>query len=115
VNTSNVVLKATAMPESPKVFEAEDSDFGGGTWVPRCLAFANGTSRVQNRPKQTTIGPDKRASSDASHLADLGIVALCRLLLTNPDLNERAVVMGLPHPSDWSIHLSHHAVSRLTR
>jgi hypothetical protein len=60
VNTSNVVLKATVMPERRKIFEAEDSDFGGGAWVPRCLEFANGTSRVQNRPKQTTISPDKR-------------------------------------------------------
>ncbi len=30
VNTSNVVLKATVMPEWRKIFEAEDSDFGGG-------------------------------------------------------------------------------------
>jgi hypothetical protein len=30
VNTSNVVLKATVMPEPRKIFEAEDSDFGGG-------------------------------------------------------------------------------------
>jgi len=27
---SNVVLKATVMPEWRKIFEAEDSDFGGG-------------------------------------------------------------------------------------
>ena len=33
VNTSNVVLKATVMPEWRKSFEAEDSDFRGG---PRC-------------------------------------------------------------------------------
>ncbi len=52
------------MPEWRKIFEAEDSDLGGGAWVPRCLAFANGTSRVQNRPKQTTISPDKRACVD---------------------------------------------------
>ena len=30
VNTSNVVLKATVMPEWRKILEAEDSDFGGG-------------------------------------------------------------------------------------
>ena len=30
MNTSNVVLKATVMPEWQKNFEAEDSDFGGG-------------------------------------------------------------------------------------
>src|SRR5258708_9440016 len=30
VNTSNVVLKATVMPECRKIFEAEDSDVGGG-------------------------------------------------------------------------------------
>jgi hypothetical protein len=30
VNTLNVVLKATVMPECRKIFEAEDSDFGGG-------------------------------------------------------------------------------------
>jgi hypothetical protein len=30
VNTSSVVLKATVMPERRKIFEAEDSDFGGG-------------------------------------------------------------------------------------
>jgi hypothetical protein len=34
VNISNVVLKATEMPEWRKSFEAEDSDFGGGAWVP---------------------------------------------------------------------------------
>jgi hypothetical protein len=38
VNTSNVVLKATVMPERWKIFEAEDSDFGGGTYVPwKCV------------------------------------------------------------------------------
>jgi hypothetical protein len=31
VNTSNVVLKARVMAEWRKIFEAEDSDFGGGT------------------------------------------------------------------------------------
>jgi hypothetical protein len=30
VNTSNVVLKATVMPEWRKIFEAKDSGFGGG-------------------------------------------------------------------------------------
>jgi hypothetical protein len=30
VNTSNVDLKVTVMPERHKIFEAEDSDFGGG-------------------------------------------------------------------------------------
>ena len=30
VNTSNVVLKTRVIPEWRKVFEAEDSDFGGG-------------------------------------------------------------------------------------
>jgi len=30
VNTANVVLKATVMPEWRKIFEAEDSDFGCG-------------------------------------------------------------------------------------
>jgi hypothetical protein len=30
VNTSNVVLKTRVMPEWLKVFEAEDSGFGGG-------------------------------------------------------------------------------------
>jgi hypothetical protein len=29
VNTSNVVLKATVMPQWQKLFEAEDSDLGG--------------------------------------------------------------------------------------
>src|ERR1017187_7476380 len=37
VNTSNVVLKATVMPEWRKMFEAEDSGFGGG---PRCHGSA---------------------------------------------------------------------------
>src|ERR1700722_6879378 len=37
VNTSNVVLKATVMPEWPTIFEAEDSDFGGA-WLPwKCV------------------------------------------------------------------------------
>jgi hypothetical protein len=30
VNTSNVVMKATVMPERRELFETEDSDFGGG-------------------------------------------------------------------------------------
>ena len=30
MNTSNVVLKATVMPECRKILETEDSDFGGG-------------------------------------------------------------------------------------
>jgi hypothetical protein len=30
VNTSNVVLKTANMPEWRKIFEAEDSDLGGG-------------------------------------------------------------------------------------
>jgi hypothetical protein len=30
VNISNVVLKTRVMPEREKIFEAEDSDFGGG-------------------------------------------------------------------------------------
>jgi hypothetical protein len=30
VNTSNVVLKTTVVPEWLKIFEAEDPDFGGG-------------------------------------------------------------------------------------
>src|ERR1700730_17979914 len=34
VNTSNVVLKSAVMPEWRKLFEAGDSDFGGGAWVP---------------------------------------------------------------------------------
>jgi hypothetical protein len=61
------------MPEWWKIFEAEDSDFGGGAkcvlplkWVPRCLAFGNGRPRSQNRPKQTTISPGKRACVYAS-------------------------------------------------
>jgi hypothetical protein len=88
VNTSNVALKATAMPEWRRIFEAEDSDFGGGAWVPwewvlplkwvpqgaevpsdrssslgwRRLAFGNGRPLTQNRPKQTTISPGKRPS-----------------------------------------------------
>jgi hypothetical protein len=30
VNASNLVLKAAVMPESRKILEAEDSDFGSG-------------------------------------------------------------------------------------
>jgi hypothetical protein len=31
-------LKATVMPEWRKIFEAEDSDFGGGAYVPwKCV------------------------------------------------------------------------------
>jgi hypothetical protein len=33
VNTSNVVLKAAAMPEWRKLFEVKDSDFGCGAWI----------------------------------------------------------------------------------
>jgi hypothetical protein len=32
-----------------------------GQGSPRCLAFGNGRRRTQNRPKQTTISPGKRA------------------------------------------------------
>jgi hypothetical protein len=39
VNTSNVVLKATVMPEWRKISEAEDSDFGGGAQVPGSVFF----------------------------------------------------------------------------
>jgi hypothetical protein len=38
VNTSSVVLKATVMPERRKIFEAEDSDLGGGK-VPQVSRF----------------------------------------------------------------------------
>ncbi len=34
MNTSNVVLKAAVKPEWRKLLEVEDSDFGGGAWVP---------------------------------------------------------------------------------
>jgi hypothetical protein len=58
------------MPEWRKIFEAEDSDFGGGAWVPwKCVLPMKWVRQVpriweprtQNRPKQTTITPRERA------------------------------------------------------
>jgi hypothetical protein len=42
-------------------FLAENYDFGGGAQAPWRPAFANATSRVQNGPRQTTVGPGTRA------------------------------------------------------
>src|SRR5579863_8573241 len=67
VNTSNVVLKATVMPEWRKSFEAEDSDFAGlgamevysSSEMGKCLALENARPRTRSRPKQTMISPGK--------------------------------------------------------
>ncbi len=66
VNTSKVVLKATVMPESRKILEEEDSDFGGGaqaTPFPR-QATAGGQRGVSIR----TIRSGCQISEGASRI-----------------------------------------------
>jgi hypothetical protein len=58
VNTSNVVLKATVMPEWRKIFEAEDSDFGGGAWVPwKCVLPLKWVPQVPRIWERETMDP----------------------------------------------------------
>ena len=71
MNTSSVVLKAAVMPEWRKLFEAGDSDFGGGAWgaievcssneigAPNASHLGTG-NHASNQPKQTKRRPGKR-------------------------------------------------------
>ena len=59
-NTSNVVLKPMVLRERRKIFEPEESDFGGG---PRChgsvFFHRNGWERETTDPKPTEADHDQ--------------------------------------------------------
>ena len=77
MNTSNVVLKARVMPEWRKIFEAEDSDFGGGL-----SAMEVCSSTEMGAPGASHLGTgDHGPKTDRSRPRSVPIDAL---VLTNP-------------------------------
>jgi len=55
------------MPEWRKIFEAEDSDFGGGAWVPWKCSFTEWVLKVPRiRERETTDPKPTEADHDQS-------------------------------------------------